>query len=129
MKPPPSLGSDAPIARPSLSMPLTLASLDADVLAHIVRWADSPSSISRLDRTARLFYLGAPRSPVEEGLRLRAEAAGRVVGDTLPEGEASRVQLLLWEERRAMACTLCVARGSRASSLARLRPRWARASG
>ena len=36
-------------------MPLTLASLDADVLAHIVRWADSPSSISRLDRTARLF--------------------------------------------------------------------------
>ena len=86
-----------------------LASLDADVLAHIVRWADSPSSISRLDRTARLFHLGAPRSPVEEGLRLRAEAAGREVGEALPEGEASRVQLLLWEERRAMTCTRAVA--------------------
>ena len=84
-------------------MPLTLASLDADVLAHIVRWADSPSSISRLDRTARLFHLGAPRSPVEEGLRLRAEAAGREVGEALPEGETSWVQRLLCEERRAMA--------------------------
>ena len=54
---------------------MPLASLDADVLAHIVRWADSPCSISCLDRTARLFHLGAPHSPVEGGLRLRAEAA------------------------------------------------------
>ena len=84
-------------------MPLTLASLDADVLAHIVRWADSPCSISCLDRTARLFHLGAHRSPVEEGLRLRAEAAGREVGEALPEGETSWVQRLLCEERRAMA--------------------------
>ena len=56
-------------------MPLTLASLDADVLAHIVRWADSPSSISRLDRTARLFHLGAPRSPGGERLASRLSRA------------------------------------------------------
>lgn len=87
--------------------PPTLASLDADILANVVRWLDSPQSISRLDRVARLFHLGTPCSPVEEGLRLRAEAAGRSVVAALPAQEAPRSQWLMWLERQAMASASC----------------------
>ena len=69
------------------------------LLGEVVRWLPSPLDVARLDCTSRLFHLGAPRSAVEEGLRLRAEAAGRVVEAALPAGETSWTQWLLWEER------------------------------
>ena len=60
------------------------ASLLTVLLAEVVRWLPSPLDVARLDCTSRLFHLGAPRSPVEEGLRLRAEAAERAVVVALP---------------------------------------------
>ena len=86
-----------------------LASVPAVLLPEVVRWQSSPLDIGRLDCTARLFHLGAPRSAVEEGLRLRAEDAGRAVEETLPDGETSWSQCLLWEERRLLARTRPVA--------------------
>ena len=76
-----------------------LASLPAVLLAEVVRWL-----VAHINCTCRLFHLGAPRSAVEEGLRLRAEAAGRAVEAALPAGETSWVQWLLWEERQLLAC-------------------------
>ena len=87
----------------------TLASLPAVLLAEVVRWLPSPLDVARLDCTSRLFHLGAPRSAVEEGLRMRAEAAGRVVEAALPVGDMSWTQCLIWEERRLMACAPPVA--------------------
>ena len=81
-----------------------------ELLAEVVRWLPSPLDIASLDCTSRLFHLGAPRSPVEEGLRLRAAAVGRAVEAALPAGETSWTQWLLWEERRLLlACTPVVA--------------------
>ena len=59
------------------------------LLAEVVRWLPSPVDIASLDCTSRLFHLGAPRSPVEEGLRLQAAAVGRAVEAALPAGETS----------------------------------------
>ena len=81
----------------------TLASQLPVLLAEVVRWLPSPFDVASLDCTSRLFHLGAPRSAVEEGLRLRAEEAGRAVEAALPAGETSWAQWLLWEERRLMA--------------------------
>jgi hypothetical protein len=67
----------------------SLASLPAVLLPEVVRWLPSPLDIASLDCTSCLFHLGAPRSAVEEGLRLRAEAEGREVGAALPAGEVS----------------------------------------
>ena len=90
-------------------MVLTI-SLIPELLAEVVRWLPSPVDIASLDCTSRLFHLGAPRSPVEEGLRLRAEAAERAVVAALPAGETSWTQWLLWEERRLLlACSPVVA--------------------
>ena len=73
----------------------SLASVPAELLPEVVRWLPSPLDIGRLDCTSRLFHLGAPRSPVEEGLRLRAEDAGRAVEAALPDGETSWSQWLM----------------------------------
>jgi hypothetical protein len=83
--------------------------LAAVLLAEVVRWLPSPLDIARLDCTSRLFHLGAPRSAIEEGLRLRAEAAGRTIGASMPAGETSWAQWLLWEERRLLLGALPVA--------------------
>ena len=82
----------------------TLSSQPVEVLAVVVLWLPSPLDIASLDCTSRLFHLGAARSPVEEGLRLRAAAVGRAVEAALPAGETSWTQWLLWEERRLLAC-------------------------
>ena len=92
------------MAEPSNS----LATIPAALLPEVVRWLPSPLDIGRLDCTSLLFHLGAPRSAVEEGLRLRAEAVGRAVESALPAGDTSWTQLLLWEERRLLACALPV---------------------
>ena len=85
-------------------------SLIPELLAEVVRWLPSPVDIASLDCTSRLFHLGAPRSPVEEGLRLRAAAVGRAVEAALPAGETSWTQWLLWGERRLqLACSPVVA--------------------
>ena len=84
--------------------PPTLATLPTVLLGEVVRWLPAPLDVAHLDCTSRLFHLGAPRSAVEEGLRLRAEAAGRAVATALPAGETSWSQSLLWEERRLLAC-------------------------
>ena len=81
-----------------------LSSQPVEVLAVVVRWLTSPHAIASLDCTSRLFHLGAPRSVVEKGLRLRAEAEGREIEAAMPAGETSRTQWLLWEERRLLAC-------------------------
>ena len=81
---------------------ITLDSLPAVLLPEVVRWLPSPLDVARLDCTSRLFHVGAPRSAVEEGLRLRAEVAGRAVEAALPAGETSWAQCLLWEERRLL---------------------------
>ena len=62
----------------------TLASLHEVLLPEVVRWLPLPLDVARLDCTSRLFHIGAPRSAVEEGLRLRAEAAGWAVEAALP---------------------------------------------
>jgi alpha-tubulin suppressor-like RCC1 family protein len=80
-----------------------LITLPTVLLGEVVRWL-SPFDTARLDCTSRLFHLGAPRSAIEEGLRLRADAAGCAVEAALPPGETSWVQWLLWEERRLLAC-------------------------
>ena len=69
-----------------------------------LRWLPSPLDVARLDCTSRLFHLGTPRSATEEGLRLRAEAAGQATVAVLPAGEMSWAQWLLWQERQQMAC-------------------------
>jgi alpha-tubulin suppressor-like RCC1 family protein len=82
----------------------SLATLPTVLLGEVVRLLLSPFDVARLDCTARLFHLGEPRSAVEEGLRLRAEAAGRAVEAALPADEPSWTQWLLWQERRLLAC-------------------------
>jgi hypothetical protein len=87
-----------------------LASVPAVLLPEVVRWLPSPLDIASLDCTSRLFHVGAPRSAIEEGLRMRAEAAGHAVEAALPAGETSWSQWLLWEERRLLlACQRPVA--------------------
>ena len=68
---------------------ISFASLPVELLPVAVRWLPSPLDVAHLDCTSRLFHLGEPRSVVEEGLRLRAEAAGRAVEAALPAGETS----------------------------------------
>ena len=85
-------------------METEFASLVTVLLAEVVRWLPSPLDVARLDCTSRLFHLGDLRSAIEEGLRLRAEDAGRTVEAALPAGETSWTQWLLWEERRLLAC-------------------------
>ena len=81
-----------------------ITSLFAVLLAEVVRWLPSPLDIASLDCTCRLFHFGAPRSAVEEGLRLRAADTGRAALAALPAGELSWTQWLLWAERRLLAC-------------------------
>ena len=75
-----------------------LASLPAVLHAEVVRWLPSPLDVASFDCTSRLFHVGTPRSAVEEGLRLRAEDAGRAVEAALPAGETSWTQWLLFHE-------------------------------
>ena len=53
-----------------------ITSLFTVLLAEVVRWLPSPLDIASLDCTSRLFHLGAPRSPVEEGLAAAAGGGG-----------------------------------------------------
>ena len=102
--------SSRTLRRVAMDAPLTsFATLLSVLLVEVVRWLPSPFDVARLDCTSRLFHLGAPRSVVEEGLRLRAEAAGRTVEAALPAGEKSWAQWLMWEERRLLACAPPVA--------------------
>jgi alpha-tubulin suppressor-like RCC1 family protein len=78
--------------------------LPAELIAEVVRWLDSPLDIGRLDQTSqRLFHVGYPHSAIEEGLRLRAGAAGRTIEAKLPTSETSWSQWLLWRERQLLA--------------------------
>ena len=63
----------------------SLATLSAVQHVEQARWLPSPLDVARLDCTSHLFHLGAPSSAVEEGLRLRAQAAGRAVEATAVE--------------------------------------------
>jgi alpha-tubulin suppressor-like RCC1 family protein len=81
-----------------------LPTLPAELFAEVVRWLPSPLDVASLDCTSRLFHFGAPRSAIEEGLRLRAADAGRVAEAALPAGEFSWTQWLLWVELRLLAC-------------------------
>ena len=92
-----------------MEVPLSFATLHTVLHVEVVRWLSSPLDVARLDCTSRLFHFGAPRSAVEEGLRLRAEATGRAVDAALPAGETSWTQWLMWEERRLLACAPPVA--------------------
>jgi hypothetical protein len=86
----------------------SLAMLPTMLLGKVVSWLPSmpPSlfDVAHLDGTSRLFRVSAPRSAVEEGLRLRAEAAGRSVETALPACEMSWAQWLLCEVHRCY-CT------------------------
>lgn len=74
----------------------TIYSLPPDLLAQVVRWLDDPRDVSDADCAAGLLHVGQPRSPVAEGMRLRASATGRAVRSELPAGETSWLQWLLW---------------------------------
>ena len=53
-------------------VPLSLATLPSEILPEIVRWVASHFEVRALDCTSHVFHTVAPRSAVEEGLRLRA---------------------------------------------------------
>ena len=74
---------------------ISLPSVPAVLFAEVVRWLPSPLDVASLDCTSRLFHFGAPRSAIEEGLRLRAADVGRAAEAALPAGELSWTQWLL----------------------------------
>ena len=95
-----------------IDAPSSIATLPAVLLPEVVRWLPSPLDVGCLDCTSHLFHLGTPRSAIEEGLRLRAEEAGRAIVAVLPAVETSWTQWLLWQERQQLSCAPPVA-GSR----------------
>ena len=82
---------------------LTLLALPSELLPEPLRHL-ATLDLSSVDQLCHAFHSAAPgaQSVVEQALRLRAAAAGHAVPEALG-GEASWVQLLLWEERRRAA--------------------------
>lgn len=93
-------------AVPSVQLPLGLLDLPAELIVIVLAHCGC-RDLCRVSCVCRLLGKGIPpppppRSPVEEALRLRAQAGGHWIPQVLPPGESSWTSILSWlEEMRA----------------------------
>jgi len=105
---------------PAVQLPLGLLDLPAELIVCVLAHC-SARVLCRIACSCRLLGKGIPpppppRSPVEEALRLRAQAGAHWVPRVLPPGESSWSNMLAWLEVQRSSTAHCLAAGALSSS-------------